>query len=66
VFADPVLVPADAMLGGDGGGLDTVLRTVLPWLLELRAAAGAGAPRPPVVDMPRGVARRPVESLASS
>jgi alkylation response protein AidB-like acyl-CoA dehydrogenase len=39
VFADPVLVPAEAMLGADGGGLDIVLRTVLPWLLELRAAA---------------------------
>ncbi|MFF8227838.1 acyl-CoA dehydrogenase family protein [Streptomyces caelestis] len=66
VFADPVLVPADAMLGGDGGGLDTVLRTVLPWLLELRAAAGAGGLRPPAVDMSHDVARRPVESLASS
>ncbi|WP_246203734.1 acyl-CoA dehydrogenase family protein [Streptomyces tailanensis] len=41
VFADPVLVPADAMLGKDGGGLDIVLRTVLPWLRELWAA-GAG------------------------
>lgn len=39
VLADPVLVPAEAMLGTDGGGLDMVLRTVLPWLLELRAAA---------------------------
>jgi hypothetical protein len=39
VCADPVLVPADAMLGPDGGGLDIVVRTVTPWLLELRAAA---------------------------
>ncbi|MEU5043662.1 acyl-CoA dehydrogenase family protein [Streptomyces griseorubiginosus] len=39
VFADPVLVPAEAMLGTDGAGLDVVLRTVLPWLIELRAAA---------------------------
>ncbi|MFI7020191.1 acyl-CoA dehydrogenase family protein [Streptomyces sp. NPDC050164] len=66
VFADPVLVPADAMLGGDGGGLDTVLRRVLPWLLELRAAAGARVLRSPVVDMSHGGARRPAESLASS
>lgn len=40
VFADPVLVPADARLGPDGGGRDIVLRTVLPWLLGLRDAAG--------------------------
>ncbi|MFF4349040.1 acyl-CoA dehydrogenase family protein [Streptomyces sp. NPDC001530] len=64
VLADPVLVPADAMLGGDGGGLDIVLRTVLPWLLELRAAAGVEALRPPAVDV--GSARRPADSLASS
>ncbi|MFD9460151.1 acyl-CoA dehydrogenase family protein [Streptomyces sp. NPDC060027] len=41
VCADPVLLPADAMLGRDGGGLDMLLRTVRPWLLELRAAVGA-------------------------
>ncbi|MER5383305.1 acyl-CoA dehydrogenase family protein [Streptomyces sp. NPDC002688] len=41
VCADPVLLPADAMLGRDGGGLDILLRTVRPWLLELRAAGGA-------------------------
>ncbi|WP_406175545.1 acyl-CoA dehydrogenase family protein [Streptomyces sp. NBC_00996] len=64
VFADPVLVPADAMLGGDGGGLDIVLRTVLPWLLELRTAAGVEALRPLAVDA--GSARRPADSLASS
>lgn len=39
VCADPVLVPAEAMLGEDGGGLDILLRTVLPWLLALRSAA---------------------------
>ncbi|MET8135417.1 acyl-CoA dehydrogenase family protein [Streptomyces sp. NPDC005251] len=38
--ADPVLVPADVMLGRDGGGLDILLRTVRPWLLELRVAIG--------------------------
>ncbi|MFE3031127.1 acyl-CoA dehydrogenase family protein [Streptomyces canus] len=48
VFADPVLVPAEAMLGADGAGLDVVLRTVLPWLLELRAAAETH--RPPALD----------------
>ncbi|MET8096155.1 acyl-CoA dehydrogenase family protein [Streptomyces sp. NPDC005236] len=37
--ADPVLVPADVMLGRDGGGLGILLRCVRPWLLELRAAA---------------------------
>ncbi|MFF1300905.1 MULTISPECIES: acyl-CoA dehydrogenase family protein [unclassified Streptomyces] len=62
VLADPVLVPADAMLGEDGGGLDIVLCTVLPWLLELRAAAGAEGARLAAAD----VVRRPVESLAPS
>ncbi|MGW3812746.1 acyl-CoA dehydrogenase family protein [Streptomyces sp. NPDC005046] len=42
VCADPVLLPAAAMLGGDGEGLDILLRTVRPWLLELRAVIGAG------------------------
>lgn len=66
VFADPVLVPADAMLGRDGGGLDIVLRTVLPWLLELRAAAGVEARRPATGDVSLDAARRPADSLAPS
>lgn len=66
VFADPVLVPADAMLGRDGDGLGIVLRTVLPWLLELRAAAGAEALRSQGAGVPRAVARRPADSFASS
>ncbi|MDX3451437.1 acyl-CoA/acyl-ACP dehydrogenase [Streptomyces sp. ME02-8801-2C] len=45
VLADPVLIPADARLGSDGGGDDIVLRTVLPWLRELGAAADAGTHR---------------------
>ncbi|WP_284436869.1 acyl-CoA dehydrogenase family protein [Streptomyces sp. TUS-ST3] len=65
VFADPVLVPAEAMLGTDGGGLDHVLRTVLPWLLELRAAAETR--RPPALDaVDLGAARHPAGSLAAS
>ncbi|MFF1305742.1 acyl-CoA dehydrogenase family protein [Streptomyces sp. NPDC058307] len=74
VFADPVLVPAEAMLGVDGRGLDIVLRTVLPWLLELRAAAETH--RPPAPDtaidqaldpaLDLGSARRPADSLAAS
>lgn len=66
VFADPVLVPADATLGRDGDGLGIVLRTILPWLLELRAAAGAEALRSPAAGVPRAVARRPADSFASS
>ncbi|WP_406839655.1 acyl-CoA dehydrogenase family protein [Streptomyces sp. AHU1] len=53
LYADPVLVPADVMLGRDGGGLDVLLRRVRPWLLELGAAVDgalpgsvAGAPGP--------------------
>ncbi|MDX3746268.1 acyl-CoA/acyl-ACP dehydrogenase [Streptomyces sp. AK08-02] len=60
VLADPVLVPADARLGADGGGRDIVLRTVLPWLLELGAAAGAGV-RPCAAS-----AARPAKTLAAS
>lgn len=48
VLADPVLVPADAMLGEDGAGHDVVLCTVLPWLLELRDALGDAAVHPSV------------------
>ncbi|MFD4527707.1 acyl-CoA dehydrogenase family protein [Streptomyces sp. NPDC058470] len=66
VFADPVLVPADAMLGRDGGGLDIVLRTVLPWLLELQAAVGAEAVHPAVADVPLRSAHRGADSLAAS
>lgn len=66
VFADPVLVPADAMLGADGGGLDIVLRTVLPWLLELQAAVGAEAAHPAVADVSLRSARRATDSLAAS
>ncbi|MEU0409765.1 acyl-CoA dehydrogenase family protein [Streptomyces griseorubiginosus] len=62
VFADPVLVPAEAMLGTDGAGLDLVLRTVLPWLLELRAAADTF--REPTLDP--GSTRRRADSLAAS
>lgn len=48
VLADPVLVPADAMLGQDGAGRDIVRRTVRPWLLELRDAVGAASVHPSV------------------
>jgi alkylation response protein AidB-like acyl-CoA dehydrogenase len=66
VFADPVLVPADAMLGPDGGGADIVLRTVLPWLLELRDVVGAAAVHPSLaVAAAAEPGRRPVDSLAS-
>ncbi|MFJ7962154.1 acyl-CoA dehydrogenase family protein [Streptomyces sp. NPDC096324] len=46
LYADPVLVPADVMLGRDGGGLDVLTRTVRPWLLELTAAAAGALPGP--------------------
>ncbi|KAB1981369.1 acyl-CoA dehydrogenase family protein [Streptomyces triticiradicis] len=44
LYADPVLVPADVMLGRDGGGLDVLLRRVRPWLLELEAAVDGALP----------------------
>jgi alkylation response protein AidB-like acyl-CoA dehydrogenase len=46
LYADPVLVPADVMLGRDGGGLDVLMSSVRPWLLELRAAVEGALPGP--------------------
>ncbi|MET8858193.1 acyl-CoA dehydrogenase family protein [Streptomyces sp. NPDC004579] len=61
LHADPVLVPADVMLGRDGGGLDVLTRIVRPWLLELTAAAAGALPGPgpgpglePNAPLPRG------------
>ncbi|HMF05242.1 MAG TPA: acyl-CoA dehydrogenase family protein [Acidimicrobiia bacterium] len=42
VSAEGVEVPAAAMLGGDGAGLDIALTAVLPWFLVLNAAASIG------------------------
>ncbi|XRQ09893.1 acyl-CoA dehydrogenase family protein [Actinomadura welshii] len=42
VTADDVQVPVDAMLGGDGSGLDIALQTVLPNFLVLNAAFSVG------------------------
>lgn len=42
ITADPVQVPASAVLGADGGGVETVLTTVLPWLCALNAALALG------------------------
>lgn len=39
LHADPVLVPADVLLGRDGGGADVLRRSTSPWLLELGSAA---------------------------
>ncbi|MFF3565831.1 acyl-CoA dehydrogenase family protein [Streptomyces sp. NPDC002574] len=66
VVADPVLVPADAMLGEDGEGLGILLRTVVPWLLELRSAIGTDAVHPSVAVASRDSAGRPAGSLAST
>jgi alkylation response protein AidB-like acyl-CoA dehydrogenase len=42
VTADGVTVPASAMLGEDGTGLDLALAEVLPWFLVLSAAFSVG------------------------
>lgn len=42
VTADGVVVPLDAMLGGDGRGLDVALTQTLPWFLVLNAAFSLG------------------------
>jgi isovaleryl-CoA dehydrogenase len=42
VSADGVRVPATALLGSDGAGLDLALAAVLPWFLLLNASAGVG------------------------
>ncbi|MFE9967270.1 acyl-CoA dehydrogenase family protein [Streptomyces sp. NPDC005525] len=46
VVADPVRVPAEAMLGTDGAGSGILLGAVLPWLLELSAVIGSDAVHP--------------------
>ncbi|MER5913545.1 acyl-CoA dehydrogenase family protein [Streptomyces sp. NPDC001982] len=43
VCADPVLIPAGALLGQDDGGLDGVLSTVRAWLAALPSADTAPA-----------------------
>ena len=40
--AEGVAVASDAVLGGDGGGLDVMLGTVLPWFSVLNAACSVG------------------------
>jgi isovaleryl-CoA dehydrogenase len=42
VTADGVIVDGNAMLGGDGAGLDLALSIVLPWFLVMNAAASVG------------------------
>ena len=42
VTAEGVEVPADAMLGADGAGLDAALAAALPWFLVLSAAFSLG------------------------
>lgn len=42
VTASGVTVPASAILGGDGAGLDVALGEVLPWFLVLSAAFSVG------------------------
>jgi isovaleryl-CoA dehydrogenase len=42
VTAEGVMVPATAMLGGDGAGLDIALSEVLPWFLVLSGAFSVG------------------------
>lgn len=42
VVGDGVIVPADAMLGADGHGLDLAMTLVLPWFLVMSAAFSVG------------------------
>lgn len=42
VTAEGVLVPADAMLGTDGGGMDLAMTLVLPWFLVMSGAFSLG------------------------
>jgi alkylation response protein AidB-like acyl-CoA dehydrogenase len=42
VDASGVMVPREAMLGGDGAGLDLALAEVLPWFLVMSAAFSVG------------------------
>ena len=42
ITAEGVMVASDAMLGGDGAGLDVALAVILPWFLVMNAAASVG------------------------
>jgi len=42
ITAEGVKVASDAMLGGDGDGLDVALAVILPWFLVMNAAASVG------------------------
>jgi isovaleryl-CoA dehydrogenase len=42
ILADNVRIPADAVLGEDGTGLDIAMSAVLPWFLVLSAAFSLG------------------------
>jgi alkylation response protein AidB-like acyl-CoA dehydrogenase len=42
VTAESVRIPADAILGGDGAGLDIAFATALPYFLVLNAASSVG------------------------
>ena len=42
VTGDGVVIPLDAMLGGDGQGLDLAMTLVLPWFLVMSAAFSVG------------------------
>lgn len=42
IDASGVTIPAEAMLGADGAGLDTALAEALPWFLVLSAAFSVG------------------------
>ncbi|MFJ7947280.1 acyl-CoA dehydrogenase family protein [Streptomyces sp. NPDC096354] len=60
VVADPVRVPAEAMLGADGEGFEMLLGAVLPWLLELCGVVGSDAVHPSLGALarsPSGAAR---------
>jgi alkylation response protein AidB-like acyl-CoA dehydrogenase len=66
VTADGVRVPADAMLGTDGGGLDLALSAVLPWFLVLNASASIGLMEAVTAETGAHLQRTQLEHLGTS
>ena len=66
VTADGVVVPAAAMLGADGAGLDLALTDVLPWFLVLSAAFCVGLMEAATVETTAHLAAARLEHLGQT
>lgn len=63
VTAEGVMVAGDAMLGGDGSGLDLALASILPWFLVLNGAFSLGLMEAVTLETGRHLAATRLEHL---